>query len=509
MLRAIIASARRPRVEGAWSHGKLTPRWRRLLATAGLQESVDLIRLRTEPAADNAPTSCGPKGVGDGQVPARILVVDDSVAVLEDFRKILSASAGAPDDLEAMEATLFAAGGRSRGKPTRFEVDLMLDGKAACANAAKAREESRPYAAAFVDMRMPGGWDGLKTIEELWRADPDVEVVICTAYSDYAWHEITARLGHSDQLLILRKPFEIIEVQQLAAALSKKWQLNREQRLRMITLEQQVEERTVNLREALSQLEVANGQLTTALEAAAQSSQAKSQFLAAMSHELRTPLNAVIGFSEMLATEMLGPLGNPTYQDYAQTIANSGNHLLGLINDVLDFSKLDAGHLELTVEPIDLVTATAEAVRMMSPLADKGGVQLSVDLEDNLPFLRADERRLRQVLLNLLSNAVKFTPKDGSIRLSAFRRQGHIAIQVTDTGIGIAAEDIPKAFERFGQIDSGLSRRYDGTGLGLPLSKRLVELHGGTLTIDSSLGVGTTVTVTFPGERALEGRDVA
>src|SRR5713226_5211203 len=184
-------------------------------------------------------------------------------------------------------------------------------------------------------------------------------------------------------------------------------------------------------------LEVTTTDLETALETAATASQAKSQFLATMSHELRTPLNAIIGFSELLAAETFGPLGDPS------------------------------------------------------------------------PLLRADERRVRQVLLNLLSNAVKFTPRDGEIRVTTIGGDGELGIAIADTGIGIAAEDIPRALERFGQVDSSLSRKYEGTGLGLPLSKRLMELHGGRLEIESVVGVGTIVTAIFPGDRLVEDRQAA
>ncbi|HEY4343641.1 MAG TPA: MHYT domain-containing protein [Parvibaculum sp.] len=252
-----------------------------------------------------------------------------------------------------------------------------------------------------------------------------------------------------------------------------------------------------------SKLEATTADLMTALEAAATSSQAKSQFLATMSHELRTPLNAIIGFSEILATELFGPLGSARYREYAHDVKDSGAHLLGLINDILDFSKVDAGHLQLDDEPVDLKQVIEESLRMVQQQATHQGVALRSDIEIDLPRLRADHRRVRQVLLNLLSNATKFTPSGGRIVISAHVEGGMLKVKVADTGIGIAPDDIPKALERFGQIDSDLNRKYQGTGLGLPLSKRLVELHGGTLGLESEIGVGTTVTATFPAERVL------
>ncbi|MDB5409676.1 MAG: integral rane sensor signal transduction histidine kinase [Rhodospirillales bacterium] len=251
-------------------------------------------------------------------------------------------------------------------------------------------------------------------------------------------------------------------------------------------------------------LETITTDLQTALDAAAAASQAKSSFLATMSHELRTPLNAVIGFSEIIAAQPFGPLGDERYRDYAATINESGMHLLALINDVLDFSKIDVGRLQLDEEEIDVVAAIAGAVRLIRGNAADGDIRLLEEPDASLPPLRADARRLRQVLLNLLSNAVKFTPAGGQVRISAHRRDGDLVISVADTGIGIAAEDIPKALERFGQIDNRLNRKFEGTGLGLPLSKRLMELHDGTLELASVLGAGTTVTMVFPASRCQE-----
>jgi signal transduction histidine kinase len=257
------------------------------------------------------------------------------------------------------------------------------------------------------------------------------------------------------------------------------------------------------------ELEATTKDLHRAFEAAAAGSQAKSQFLATMSHELRTPLNAIIGFSETMAVEALGPLGNPRYKEYAELVRASGGHLLALINDILDFSKIDAGRLELQDEVLDVQEIVHETVKMTRGQADAAGVRVAEPSCGAIPLLRADRRRLRQILLNLLSNAIKFTPSGGEVRVTAAHREQGIAITVADTGIGMAADDIPKALERFGQIDSSLSRKYEGTGLGLPLSKRLVELHGGTLVIESAVGVGTRVTINLPADRNAADRAAA
>ncbi|EWY42082.1 histidine kinase [Skermanella stibiiresistens SB22] len=247
--------------------------------------------------------------------------------------------------------------------------------------------------------------------------------------------------------------------------------------------------------------------LSAALEAAAAASQAKSHFLAAMSHELRTPLNAVIGFADLMISEAYGPLGDERYREYTGIIRDSGSHLLSLINDVLDLSKLDANRLDLSEDVIDVRRMLAGAARMVSADAEKSNLTMTCELPGEDVFLRADTRRIRQIVLNLLSNAVKFTPAGGSIEVTAGPRGAGFEISVTDTGIGIAVEDIPIALERFGQIDSAFHRRYEGTGLGLPLAKRLMELHGGTLELASTFGTGTQVTCVFPASRVLSRGD--
>jgi two-component system cell cycle sensor histidine kinase PleC len=229
---------------------------------------------------------------------------------------------------------------------------------------------------------------------------------------------------------------------------------------------------------------------------------AKSRFLATMSHELRTPLNAIIGFSDVIQSRMFGPI-NDRYREYAVNILTSGNHLLGLINDVLDLSKLEAGQMELREDDVDLANVINLSMRFVESQAKKSNITLSQVIDERARYIRGDERRLRQAVVNLLANAVKFTPSGGSVRVVCAHTSTAILIVVSDTGVGMSAVDIPKAMEPFGQVDSRLSRKYEGTGLGLPLAKDLVELHGGTLTVESEVNVGTTVTIALPAERII------
>ncbi len=257
----------------------------------------------------------------------------------------------------------------------------------------------------------------------------------------------------------------------------------------------------VELEATKTALEQTSQSLSLALDTAAAANRAKSAFLAAMSHELRTPLNAVIGFSEMMTTETFGALGHKRYLEYARDIHGSGVHLLALINDILDLSRIDAGEGQLDESVFDPRDVIAESLKLVSHQAGAARIALESDCEAGLPFVRADRRRLKQALINLLANAVKFTPPNGKIAVRAFIRQGGIVITVTDTGIGIAPKDIARALEKFGQVDSSLARKYEGAGLGLPLAKQFMELHGGSLTLESTLDVGTVVTITLPGSR--------
>ena len=231
------------------------------------------------------------------------------------------------------------------------------------------------------------------------------------------------------------------------------------------------------------------------------SSRAKSEFLANMSHELRTPLNAIIGFAQFMAEAAPGMISPERSRDYARDIQQSGQHLLNIINDILDVSRIEAGSYRLHETPIDVAAVIDKCLRMIEPRAAQAKLDLTVEIASALPPLRADERVVMQMLLNLLSNAVKFTAR-GSIRVSAYvDAAGRLVLRVADTGIGIAAADIGKALMPFSQIDSALNRRFEGAGLGLHLTKSMIELHGGDFLIESEPAVGTNVSLVFPAGR--------
>ena len=254
--------------------------------------------------------------------------------------------------------------------------------------------------------------------------------------------------------------------------------------------------------EAAEELAYAADMQRATLEAA---NRTKSEFLANMSHELRTPLNAIIGFSDMMAQCLTQDHGlSGKHLEYARDINESGHHLLALINDILDLSKIEAGKLELDESDVDLARVGRKCLKIVSPRAAECGLTLTHNLPESVPRLRADERKIKQICINLLSNAVKFTESGGEVMFDVGRsRDGGVYLRVADTGIGIAKADIDKALSPFMQLDSAMERKYEGTGLGLPLTKALIELHAGTLSVNSKVGVGTSVTVFFPKERVI------
>lgn len=277
-----------------------------------------------------------------------------------------------------------------------------------------------------------------------------------------------------------------VELSETGAALKRDAHASHEAAL---ALQERLDEAMDRLREARSKAEKAD-----------RANRAKSAFLAMMSHELRTPLSAIIGFAELIEQQAIGPIGNSKYGDYATDIRQSGQHLLGIINDILDLSKVESGKealQEQEIAPEDLI----DGVRVMiEGSAQEAEVGLAFDCPADLPNLRADKRRLTQILVNLLSNAVKFTPEGGQVTLRCWATEASgFVFQAIDNGIGMAQEDIPLALSVFGQVDNSHGRR--GTGLGLPLAKALAELHSGTLDLQSTIGKGTTATLRLPARR--------
>ena len=425
---------------------------------------------------------------------SRIIVIDDNPDIFKIISKILTRGKNQHtlDTLDEMETDLLdsnhdlsPAGPSSSLSMFNFEVDYASQGQEGAVRIRQACEQGNPFSLAFVDMRMPPGWNGIETIEHIREIDPDIQTVICTAYSDYSWEEIVKHLGLTDSLLILKKPFAFAEVSQIAIAMTTKWLLAKQAAMKMRDLEEMVMQKT--------------GELMIAKEQAEKANQSKSDFLASMSHEIRTPMTGVIGMSEIL----LGTNLDEEQRNYVEAINTSSEVLLTIINGILDFSKIEAGELSLESAPFDVKKAVEDAVRVLNLQAEKKRLKLSANfLPKNLPQVCGDFVKVRQIVFNLVGNAVKFT-HEGSVTIKVEMKSiddntGQFLIDVEDTGIGMKPEALERIFDKYTQAGPDTTRKYGGTGLGLAISKRLVEMMGGSITVKSTLGKGTLFQVQLP-----------
>ncbi len=446
----------------------------------------------------------GLEAVRVSKMSTRLTVMFVAAFVVPWFVYAWAMTTGRTAEVERVErnlAALAAAYGEHATTLMRFGIPVPADGNAAPSDPAAMRRGAEEVAAFHSALNVPGVRFGLRKITQPGNALPRLSIADAAP-------DLSPLFRRENGVLFAEVDRPLAGIAASASidesVALKDWRERAETELIALVLRSLfVAGIGIFLVQQLRHREAADAALVKAKEAAEQASRAKSAFLANMSHELRTPLNAIIGFSEIIKNRQFG-VASERYPEYAGHVFDSGTHLLSLINDILNLSKLEAGRLNLEEDDFDLKSTFEASLKFVEMQARLAQVNLSMRLDHPDLWVRADERRLRQVLINLLSNAVKFTPEGGHVVLSSALVKEGLAISVRDTGIGMAAEDIPNAMAPFGQVESVLRRKREGTGLGLPLAKQLIELHGGTFTIESRLNEGTTVRFVLTRERILE-----
>ena len=404
----------------------------------------------------------------------RILVIDDNPSIHKDFQTILLDEEES-ETLNTLRNEVF--GNKTTDTTTKsvFELDFASQGEEGCEKIKQACSENLPYELAFVDMRMPPGWDGLKTIEHIWEIDPNVQVVICTAYSDYSWGEITERLGKSQNLLILKKPFDSAEVAQLASALTEKWILGKKASLKMGQLEQMVKERTERQTELIEKVDNINKEL--------------KDFASIVSHDLKAPLRGIKSLATWILDDCSDQLGEQA-KEQMNLLLGRVERMYNLIDGVLQYSK--AGRTEEKPVQVNLEDFIPEAIDMLVPPEN-----ISITIENTMPVIECAETHVMQLFQNLLSNAIKYMDKPkGRINVGCIEENGFWKFSIADNGPGIEGKYFEKIFKMFQALS--VSEDFEGTGVGLTIAKKIVELYGGNIWVESKIGKGSTFFFTLP-----------
>ena len=453
-----------------------------------------------------APPRAAEDAPGQAPVNRRVLVVDDNRAIHGDFRKVLGERSHEQSALADLEAALFGQT-PPRAPVEPFLIDSAYQGQEARGLVEKARDEGKPYAVAFVDMRMPPGWDGVETAQRLWEIDPELQIVVCTAYSDYSWEELLGKLeAYAERFLILKKPFDHVEVRQLATSLARKWSLARQARARVDELEALVGERTRAIREAHERLqrEVTQRHRMEAQLRRAQKLEALGRLAAGIAHEINNPLAFVIANLQYVREAMELPperLAQAPLDELAAALAEAcvgGDRIKQIVRDLKAFAQPhDESLAVVDVRPVlefSLKMAGAEIRRR---------AQLVTRIDD-VPAVWAISGRLEQVFVNLLVNAAQAIEpgavERNQIRVTVRRLDDDVAVEITDTGAGIPAANLDRIFDPFFTTKPvGV-----GTGLGLSICHSIVTAFGGDLTVESEEGKGSTFRVTLPSAATAE-----
>ncbi len=436
----------------------------------------------------------------------RILIIDDNPSIHKDFETILVEEEESAS-LSTLRTEVFGQGPADSEAKSTYELDFASQGEEGCEKIGLACAQGRPYELAFVDMRMPPGWDGLKTIEHLWRIDPSVQVVICTAYSDYSWGEITDRLGKSENLLILKKPFDSAEVAQLASALTKKWVLARQASLKTEQLEHMVKERTdelagsnERLKAEIVEREQAQQKQAELLETVDNVNKELKDFASIVSHDLKAPLRGINTLATWIVDDSSDNLGEQS-NEQMNLLLDRVERMYKLIDGVLQYSK--AGHTEERPLRVDLDKFIPEAIDMLAAPEN-----ISITIENKMPVIDCEETHLMQLFQNLVSNAIKYMDKpQGWIKVDCIEQDGFWRFSVMDNGPGIEEKHFERIFTMFQALS--VTEEFEGTGVGLTVAKKIVELHGGDIWVEAEVGKGSTFFFTLPKqERGVENAEL-
>jgi len=428
----------------------------------------------------------------------RILVIDDNPSIHKDFQTILLDEEESTT-LNSLRNEVFGENTSESKARSVYELDFASQGKEGCEKVKQACSEKRPYELAFVDMRMPPGWDGLKTIEHIWEIDPKVQVVICTAYSDYSWGEITERLGKSENLLILKKPFDCAEVAQFASALTEKWILARKASLKAEQLEQMVKEQTDELIKANEQLkneiterQQAEIRQTELIKKVDNINKELKDFASIVSHDLKAPLRGIKTLATWILDDCSDNLGEQA-NEQIHLLLGRVERMYKLIDGVLQYSR--AGLAEGKETQVSLEKFIPEVIDMLVPPEN-----ITVTIESKLPEIECDETHIMQLFQNLLSNAIKYMDKpQGRIKIGCDEENDFWKFSVTDNGPGIEEQYFEKIFKMFQALT--VSEEFKGTGVGLNIAKKIVELYGGKIWVESKMGEGSTFFFTLPKQK--------